>query len=282
MAPFTVRMRDDVIVYTPQSSDRPRQHDLKTLKRILDKFAETGSFNTSDYSALTHNKSYTLALIEQYLLEHKAQYGKPVTTSFVTYENRNNRHVTIHAASCTQIKKRGGEHKYGQGEYRSHATYSEANEYARSTGLPIIICSRCNPVAGNGGLQAGISGRLPEEVTETPELSEGAVSSVSVNAYERNPEARRRCIEAHGTSCCICGFSFGAVYGEEAEGYIHVHHLRPLSEIGCEYVVDPMGDLRPVYPNCHAVIHLGGRNRTIQEVQDMLKRSHSGETRAEE
>jgi len=36
--------------------------------------------------------------------------------SYVTYENRNNPHVTIHRDGCSQIAKRGGEHQYGQGD----------------------------------------------------------------------------------------------------------------------------------------------------------------------
>jgi len=113
---------------------------------------------------------------------------------------------------------------------------------------------------------------LPEEVPPTAApLVEGAVSWVSVNAYERSPEARRRCIEAHGTRCCICGFSFGAVYGEVVEGYIHVHHLRPLSEIDGEYVVDPIADLRPICPNCHAVVHRRIPAFGIEEVRAFLQ-----------
>jgi predicted HNH restriction endonuclease len=77
-----------------------------------------------------------------------------------------------------------------------------------------------------------------------------------VNAYERNQEARRRCIERYGARCVVCGLDFGEVYGEVAEGLIHVHHLKPISEVGEGYVVDPVEDLRPVCPNCHAVIHL--------------------------
>ena len=118
---------------------------------------------------------------------------------------------------------------------------------------------------------------LPEEVP-TDGLTEGAVSRITVNAYERNPEARRRCLAAHGTRCCICGFSFGAVYGPVAEGHIHVHHLRPLAEIGAEYVVDPVADLRPVCPNCHAVLHLGGRFRSIEDVRKLLAARRQVET----
>lgn len=117
---------------------------------------------------------------------------------------------------------------------------------------------------------------LPEELDSRAPIHEGARYQVLVNAYERSPEARRHCLAAHGTACCICGFSFGAVYGPEAEGYIHVHHVLPLSEVGGDYVVDPVADLRPVCPNCHAVLHLGGRCRRIDEVRQLLRsRRHS-------
>ncbi|HQU44294.1 MAG: HNH endonuclease [Planctomycetia bacterium 21-64-5] len=121
---------------------------------------------------------------------------------------------------------------------------------------------------------------LPEEIAATTPLVEGAVFRVSVNAYERNAEARRRCIEAHGTTCCICGFSFGDVYGEVAEGYIHVHHLRPLSEISGEYAVDPVHDLRPLCPNCHAVLHRRIPAFSIEEVRMMLRDRTDGKPKS--
>jgi HNH endonuclease len=112
--------------------------------------------------------------------------------------------------------------------------------------------------------------RLPDEIPSGMAYNEGSVRRVDVNRYERDPRARLACIAAHGANCCICGFDFGMVYGAEAEGYIHVHHLRPLSEVGGESDVDPVEDLRPVCPNCHAVLHLDGRCRTIEEVKQLL------------
>ena len=49
-----------------------------------------------------------------------------------------------------------------------------------------------------------------------------------------------------------------------------MHHLLPLSEIKISYVVDPKEDLRPVCPNCHAVIHRRNPPFTLEEVRDML------------
>jgi len=113
---------------------------------------------------------------------------------------------------------------------------------------------------------------LPEEIAEPRTYMEGASRRVSVNAYERDRRAREECIALRGRICRICNFDFGAQYGSEADGYIHVHHVRPLGDIREEYQVDPATDLVPVCPNCHAVIHLGGGCRSVDEVREMINR----------
>ncbi|MCY4386326.1 MAG: HNH endonuclease [Desulfurellaceae bacterium] len=115
---------------------------------------------------------------------------------------------------------------------------------------------------------------FPDEIGENASLPEGAKQRVTVNKYERNPRARQQCIDHYGKKCCICGFSFEATYGEVAKKFIHVHHVRPLSEIGKRYTVDPVEDLRPVCPNCHAVIHRKGEPAfSIEEVKAFLQRA---------
>lgn len=113
--------------------------------------------------------------------------------------------------------------------------------------------------------------QLPEELREEGTYFEGKARKVLVNRFERDSAARDKCIEHYGAGCVICGFGFGAVYGPTAEGFIHVHHLKPLSDIDGEYQVDPLIDLRPVCPNCHAMIHLGGQVRSIDEVKLLLR-----------
>ncbi|PYK61044.1 MAG: hypothetical protein DME21_10095, partial [Verrucomicrobia bacterium] len=115
----------------------------------------------------------------------------------------------------------------------------------------------------------------PDEVTLHGALTEGAVKSILVNAYERSPEARRKCIEHYGLACFVCGFNFGAVYASTARGCIHVHHLKPLSELRAKYVVDPIVDLRPVCPNCHAVIHSREPQYTVDQVRAMIGNASS-------
>ncbi|MDP2371879.1 hypothetical protein [Rhodoferax sp.] len=101
---------------------------------------------------------------------------------------------------------------------------------------------------------------------------EGGRVSVQVDKYERNTQARDACKACHGLKCVACEFDFERVYGRVAEGYIHVHHLKPLSEVRESHKVDPIHDMVPVCANCHAVIHLKNPPYTIEEVRNMLKR----------
>ena len=57
------------------------------------------------------------------------------------------------------------------------------------------------------------------------------------------------------------------LYGTLGEGVIHVHHLRELASLGEEYEVDPIKDLRPVCPNCHAILHTSSPAMTITQLQ---------------
>lgn len=102
-------------------------------------------------------------------------------------------------------------------------------------------------------------------------LREGAATAVTVNAYERNPLARQRCIEHYGYKCSACEFDFETIYGPAAKGLIHVHHLRPLAAVAREYEVHPINDLRPICPNCHAMIHRQDPPYTIEELRAMLR-----------
>lgn len=131
----------------------------------------------------------------------------------------------------------------------------------------------CDPPPEDMAEEGPMDVPLPEEVNEEEEgtFVEGSVRRILVNSYERSPAARLKCIKAHGIACRICGFDFGAVYGPVAEDYIHVHHLTPLSELGEGYEVDPVHDMCPVCPNCHAVIHIGGECRSIETVRQLLE-----------
>jgi 5-methylcytosine-specific restriction protein A len=116
---------------------------------------------------------------------------------------------------------------------------------------------------------------LPGEFKSRKQYREGSLIRVYVNKYERRPGAKRDCLRHWKAKCQVCKVDLAATYGPIAKGFIHVHHIKPLSKCGRGYQVDPIRDLRPVCPNCHAVIHLGGNCRSIKQVRALLKKTNT-------
>jgi hypothetical protein len=112
---------------------------------------------------------------------------------------------------------------------------------------------------------------FPNELQPGITYIEGARKQVWVNAFERDPKGREACLSHHGFNCAVCEFNFEDRYGEKGKGYIHVHHLRPMALTDGEYELDPIADLRPVCPNCHAMLHRGEIVLTIDELRQTLK-----------
>jgi 5-methylcytosine-specific restriction protein A len=109
---------------------------------------------------------------------------------------------------------------------------------------------------------------LPNEVARADVVFEGSVTRIEVNRYERDRRARVACLQHWGYDCAVCGFNFAERYGRRGEQFIHVHHLRELSSLGENYEIDPTRDLRPVCPNCHAMLHT---RRPALRIEDLRK-----------
>ena len=116
-----------------------------------------------------------------------------------------------------------------------------------------------------------IDTEFPTEVHEADVYNEGSVMQVTVNRYERNRDARDKCIEAKGCKCAVCGMDFEKMYGEIGKGFIHVHHLIPISSIGEDYEIDPINDLVPVCPNCHNMLHRKVPPYTPDELKKIIR-----------
>ena len=105
-------------------------------------------------------------------------------------------------------------------------------------------------------------------------LYEGALVTIKANRYERNQKARRECVAKKGYHCLVCGRDFESTYGEIGRGFIHVHHLTPISTIGQEYELNVDTDLVPVCPNCHYMLHRKNPPYTIEELKDILAKQN--------
>ena len=88
-----------------------------------------------------------------------------------------------------------------------------------------------------------------------------------MNACSRKLKCKVLCTDSTFLNCYVCNFNFKEFYGEIGKDFIHVHHLKPLSEIGEKYKLDPIQDLRPVCPNCHAMLHRTKSVTTIEALQ---------------
>lgn len=160
------------------------------------------------------------------------------------------------------------------------AYYKLVGEYYKETGWFMwyelrAALENLNLVAKEDSVTMDIE-RLPTEIPSYEEeqlFNEGKVIKIYTNRYERNLKARLKCLNHFGVKCQVCGFDFEKVYGDIAIGFIHVHHKKPISEIGKEYEVDPINDLVPLCANCHSVIHLKKPEFTIEELKSILKRN---------
>lgn len=114
-----------------------------------------------------------------------------------------------------------------------------------------------------------------EQIENCQGGAEGKKYEVLMTKYERNPINRELCIEHNGCTCKICGFDFEKVYGEIGKSFIHIHHIKPISQAGGEYVPDPVKDLIPVCPNCHAMLHTNNPPLDPEELKAILKERKS-------
>jgi 5-methylcytosine-specific restriction enzyme A len=114
-----------------------------------------------------------------------------------------------------------------------------------------------------------------DEVDASVSYSEGKTKQVLINNYERNPIARKKCIEHFGLNCQVCDFNFEDKFGSLGKDFIHVHHIIDLATLGKEYSVNPIRDLIPVCPNCHSMLH---KKRpiayTISELKQILQKKY--------
>ena len=104
-------------------------------------------------------------------------------------------------------------------------------------------------------------------------MPEGAITHAEVLRYERSDLARAACLQHFGYRCQVCNLDFEERYGEFGRGFMHVHHIVPLHEVAGipNYRVNPIRDLRPVCPNCHAMLHRPkNRTLTVEELREFL------------
>jgi 5-methylcytosine-specific restriction protein A len=126
--------------------------------------------------------------------------------------------------------------------------------------------------------ESEIGSLFTDEYAVGAKHNEGQRIQVLVSRYERDRKARDECIRYYGVKCQVCEIDFQQTYGDDGKGFIHVHHLTPLSKIAENYVVDPIRDMIPLCPNCHAMIHRRNPPLSIDDLKKLFS-SHLAEIR---
>ncbi len=128
------------------------------------------------------------------------------------------------------------------------------------------------------------SAPLPTSFSPSSELAEDTASSLEGRLIEswstrreRDSDNRARCLAIHKEArCAVCEMSFLEEFGEIGRDFIHVHHEHPLgasNDITGNFH-DPENAMKPVCPNCHAMLHRGldvrkGEVRSIAELRSI-------------
>lgn len=99
---------------------------------------------------------------------------------------------------------------------------------------------------------------------------DGRRKRVSHVVYERKAKLRKQCIDKHGYLCAGCGFDFEKFYGERGANFIHVHHKNPLAQADGPVALNPVKDMVPLCPNCHAMVHRHNPILTIAKLRNLL------------
>lgn len=107
--------------------------------------------------------------------------------------------------------------------------------------------------------------------TVLPRYSEGTKFDIIATGKERDIKARKACIQRYGYNCAACEFNFEETYGNLGSEFIHVHHKNPLANAEGERKVDPVADLIPLCPNCHAMTHRCSPPLKVEELRDLLR-----------
>jgi 5-methylcytosine-specific restriction protein A len=110
-----------------------------------------------------------------------------------------------------------------------------------------------------------------DEIGTQGEHVEGGKSAAMRSFYKRNPRARTDCLAHHGYSCSVCTFDFERTYGKIGRRFIHVHHVNDIALNGdVKYVIDAINDLKPVCPNCHAMLHRETPALSVEKLRQIM------------
>ncbi|MBL7981019.1 MAG: hypothetical protein JNL52_04335 [Flavobacteriales bacterium] len=203
------------------------------------------------------------------------QWMKDHPRGFVLNTKRptNQAYAMLHRSNCSHIRSlRNGE---VQSSFTEHGWIKICSEdlqtllasminHKTAPLIPVARCKACNVLE-------------QDVVIERHALhfsgQDDKVSTLSIDPLEHDPLARALCIQRHGSNCSVCNTDMSVRYGNIGSGFIEIHHQRSsaIKELG--HGPDPLRDLYPVCPNCHAMLHRGREMPlTVNELKAAMRK----------
>lgn len=112
-------------------------------------------------------------------------------------------------------------------------------------------------------------------------IREGELKTRTADYRSRSRELRHEAIKHYTRDgrlpCEACGFDFSKAYAQIGNGFIHIHHLKPVSFMRGEpmNLKQALANVRPLCANCHQMVHRRSPPISIAELQSMLKVSYA-------
>ena len=107
---------------------------------------------------------------------------------------------------------------------------------------------------------------------------EGGVIMRLHKRYERDPklvsEKRKAAAGLGKLACEVCGFDFKAAYGDLGDGYIEIHHTKPVHTLAAGTKTE-LEDLALLCANCHRMAHRKRNPLSLEQIRTLLRQRQS-------
>lgn len=110
-------------------------------------------------------------------------------------------------------------------------------------------------------------------------VNEGIFTKSEKSTYIRSSKLRNKAIEKFTINgkivCTVCEFDFELRYGSHGEGYIEIHHIKPIYCFNdTEYIKtiqDALQNVVPLCSNCHRMVHRKKKPLSIDELKQVTR-----------
>ena len=120
------------------------------------------------------------------------------------------------------------------------------------------------------------------EVLDDLVVREGELRTRTIEYRTRSAQLRNAAIEKYRSKngrlrCRACRFDFARAYPGIGDGFIHIHHLKPVSFMSGEpmNLNEALKNVRPLCANCHQMVHTSRPPLLIRDLRTIMAFSYT-------